>query len=191
MPLACPACWCSVGSAPPRETVRAVVGERPNYIAADLRSLYDRADLLRVGPHQAWRIEIGEAAVTIHNTGSRAEGLADGGAGHRERGVELEPHRPAVRDRRRRLRRPKGTGAVVPADVTRSTSVNPDMSTEPDEIRARIAALLADLPDVEGAASADVDIDSLAAKLEEAHDLLVYALESVEKGPAATETPDG
>jgi glycerol 3-phosphatase-2 len=52
------------------ETVRAVISERPNYIAADLRSLFDRADLLRVGPHQAWRIEIGEAAVTIHNTGS-------------------------------------------------------------------------------------------------------------------------
>jgi hypothetical protein len=64
------------------------------------------------------------------------------------------------------------------------------MSTEPDEIRARIAALLADLPDVE-TDPADVDIDSLAAKLEEAHDLLVYALESVEKGPAPTETPDG
>ena len=51
------------------ETVRAIISERPNYIAADLRSLYDRADLLRVGPHQAWRIEIGEAAVTVHNTG--------------------------------------------------------------------------------------------------------------------------
>ena len=52
------------------EAVRAVIGERPNYIAADLRSLYDRADLLRVGPHQAWRVEIGEAAVTVHNTGN-------------------------------------------------------------------------------------------------------------------------
>jgi glycerol-1-phosphatase len=52
------------------EAVRAVVGERPNYIAADLRSLYDRADGLRVGPHPAWRVEIGEAAVTVHNTGT-------------------------------------------------------------------------------------------------------------------------
>ena len=65
------------------------------------------------------------------------------------------------------------------------------MSTEPDEIRARIAALLAALPDVEAVDAADIDIDSLAARLEEAHDLLVYALESVEKGPAASETPDG
>jgi hypothetical protein len=69
------------------------------------------------------------------------------------------------------------------------------MSTEPDEIRARIAALLAELPDIEGPGSADVDIDSVAARLEEAHDLLVQALESVEKGPARqpepSETPNG
>ena len=60
------------------------------------------------------------------------------------------------------------------------------MSTEPDEIRARIAALLAELPDIEGPGSAEVDIDSVAARLEEAHDLLVQALESVEKGPATS-----
>ena len=73
--------------------------------------------------------------------------------------------------------------------------MNTDMSTEPDEIRARIAALLAELPDIEGPGSADVDIDSVASRLEEAHDLLVHALESVEKGPtpepAASEAPDG
>ncbi len=64
------------------------------------------------------------------------------------------------------------------------------MSTEPDEIHARIAALLASLPDVDAIDPADIDIDSLAARLEEAHDLLVYALESVEKGPAPSETSD-
>jgi hypothetical protein len=64
------------------------------------------------------------------------------------------------------------------------------MSIEPDEIRARLAALLAELPDVDGPGSADVDIDALAARLEEAHELLVHALESVEKGPAPAETPD-
>jgi hypothetical protein len=64
------------------------------------------------------------------------------------------------------------------------------MSTEPDEIRARIASLLAELPDLEGAGVAEVDIDGVAARLEEAHDLLVQALESVEKGPARSETPD-
>ena len=62
--------------------------------------------------------------------------------------------------------------------------MNTDMSTEPDQIRAQIAALLADLPDpaAEGVELADADIDLLAARLEEAHDLLVRALESVEKG---------
>ncbi len=58
------------------------------------------------------------------------------------------------------------------------------MSTELDQIRAQIAALLGDLPDpaAEGVELADADIDLLAARLEEAHELLVRALESVEKG---------
>ncbi|MDA4107554.1 hypothetical protein MHOL44478_09810 [Mycobacterium holsaticum DSM 44478] len=59
-----------------------------------------------------------------------------------------------------------------------------DMSTDPDQIRAQIAALLADLPDPaqDGVELADADIEALAARLEEAHELLVQALESVEKG---------
>ncbi len=65
------------------------------------------------------------------------------------------------------------------------------MSTEPDAIRARIAALLAELPDLEGPGSAEVDIEGVAARLEEAHDLLVQALESVEKGPATSGAADG
>jgi hypothetical protein len=62
--------------------------------------------------------------------------------------------------------------------------VNNDMSTDPDQIRAQIAALLAELPDVadDDADLADADIDNVAARLEEAHELLVHALESVEKG---------
>lgn len=62
------------------------------------------------------------------------------------------------------------------------------MTTEfdqhPDQIRARIEALLAELPgeaELAGA-SAQADLDELARRLEEAHDLLVRALESVEKG---------
>ena len=54
------------------------------------------------------------------------------------------------------------------------------MSTEPEQIRAGIAALLADLPDLEAGGLEDTDIDAVAVRLEEAHDMLVRALESVE-----------
>jgi hypothetical protein len=65
--------------------------------------------------------------------------------------------------------------------------VNSEMSTDPDQIRAQIAELLADVPDPAQEGSnfdelAKSDIDAIAARLEEAHDLLVRALESVEKG---------
>jgi hypothetical protein len=61
------------------------------------------------------------------------------------------------------------------------------MSTDPDQIRAQIAELLADVPDPADESSnfdalAESEIDTIAARLEEAHDLLVRALESVEKG---------
>jgi hypothetical protein len=55
------------------------------------------------------------------------------------------------------------------------------MTTDPDQIRSEITSLLAVLPDPD---SADADVDVIAARLEEAHDLLVQALESVEKGPS-------
>ncbi|MGW0160769.1 hypothetical protein ACWDUN_15800 [Mycobacterium sp. NPDC003323] len=62
------------------------------------------------------------------------------------------------------------------------------MSTDPEQICAGIAALLADLPDVESGGLEDADIDAVAARLEEAHDLLVRALESVEgRGDATRE----
>ena len=62
--------------------------------------------------------------------------------------------------------------------------MNTDMSTDPEQIRARIAELLADLPDPaqEGVNLTDADVELLAARLEEAHDMLVQALESAEKG---------
>lgn len=58
------------------------------------------------------------------------------------------------------------------------------MTTNPEHIRDEIVALLSDLPDVtaEGVDLAALDIDAVAARLEEAHDVLVRALESVEKG---------
>jgi hypothetical protein len=58
------------------------------------------------------------------------------------------------------------------------------MTTDPDQFRTEIAALLSDLPDIsaDGTDPATLDIDAVAARLEEAHDVLVRALESVEKG---------
>ena len=59
---------CGVSTAD--DTVRAAVGQRPDYIARDLRSLCAGGDILRVGPHPAWHIDIGSTAVTVRSTGS-------------------------------------------------------------------------------------------------------------------------
>lgn len=58
------------------------------------------------------------------------------------------------------------------------------MSTEPDQIRSRIEALLAELPgDAElSELPAQADLDEVARRLDEAHDILLRALESVERG---------
>lgn len=58
------------------------------------------------------------------------------------------------------------------------------MNTESDEVRARIGALLAQLPGEAELAElpAHSDLNALALRLEEAHEVLVRALESVEKG---------
>lgn len=58
------------------------------------------------------------------------------------------------------------------------------MTTDLERIRAEVAAMLAELPDTTGEDTdlAALDIDAVAARLEEAHDVLVRALESVEKG---------
>jgi glycerol 3-phosphatase-2 len=58
---------CGVSTA--AETVRAEVGQRPNYIAEDLRSLSARADSLRIDPHPAWNVDVGPSAVTVRSTG--------------------------------------------------------------------------------------------------------------------------
>jgi len=51
------------------------------------------------------------------------------------------------------------------------------MTNDPDEIHAQVAELLGEHTDL-----AEPDLDAVAARLEEAHELLVHALESVEKG---------
>jgi len=56
------------------DTVGAAAGERPDYIGADLRSLHDHADSLRVGPHPAWHVEVGPSAATVRSTGRDPEG---------------------------------------------------------------------------------------------------------------------
>ncbi|MFZ4372654.1 MAG: hypothetical protein ACOYO2_05435 [Mycobacterium sp.] len=61
------------------------------------------------------------------------------------------------------------------------------MNTDPQQIRAQVEAVLVDLPSLDlefsDSATADVtDIDAVGRRLEEAHQILVDALESVEKG---------
>ncbi len=51
------------------------------------------------------------------------------------------------------------------------------MINDPDEIRARVAELLGEHTD-----ACESNLDAVAARLEEAHEVLVHALESVEKG---------
>lgn len=55
------------------EMVRAVPGERPDYLAADLRSLHDDADTLRVAPHSAWRVDVDGNRVTVHANGASTD----------------------------------------------------------------------------------------------------------------------
>lgn len=61
------------------------------------------------------------------------------------------------------------------------------MNTDPQAIRDHVEAVLADLPHLDPDAPADenggeADIDAIGRRLEEAHQILVDALESVEKG---------
>ncbi|BBX08315.1 hypothetical protein [Mycolicibacterium aichiense] len=62
--------------------------------------------------------------------------------------------------------------------------MNGDMNADPEQIRAAIDAVLAQVPSVDpdSVDVADVDIDAVGRQLEEAHQILVNALESVEKG---------
>jgi hypothetical protein len=57
------------------------------------------------------------------------------------------------------------------------------MNTDPEEIRARIDAILAELPNPADPdkMSSEADLEELARQLSEAHDMLVQALESAEK----------
>ena len=63
------------------------------------------------------------------------------------------------------------------------------MSNDADQVRARMNVLLGELPEIapddvghHSMNQDDLDLDDVARRLEEAHDVLVQALESVEKG---------
>jgi HAD superfamily hydrolase (TIGR01450 family) len=51
------------------EMVHAIPEERPTYLAPDLRSLHSEVAAVEIGPHPAWKVEIGPRAVTVHSTG--------------------------------------------------------------------------------------------------------------------------
>jgi hypothetical protein len=59
------------------------------------------------------------------------------------------------------------------------------MTTEPEQIRAQVEAVLAELPELDDSGPADLadtEIDAITSRLSAAHDMLVRALESAEKG---------
>ncbi|HUE33557.1 MAG TPA: hypothetical protein VMQ38_11810 [Mycobacterium sp.] len=61
------------------------------------------------------------------------------------------------------------------------------MNIDPDQIRAEIGALLAQLPDPGDAENLEngpslAKLEAIARRLSEAHDVLLQALESAEKG---------
>jgi hypothetical protein len=58
--------------------------------------------------------------------------------------------------------------------------------TDPEHLRTEFEALLAAVPEPDAPGT---DIEELATKLEEAHDVLAQALRSVERNPAATSAP--
>lgn len=65
--------------------------------------------------------------------------------------------------------------------------MNGAMNTDPQQIRVQVDALLVELPRLDPDApetlfAHDADIDTVGRRLEEAHQILVDALESVEKG---------
>ncbi|WP_421845346.1 hypothetical protein [Mycobacterium sp.] len=58
------------------------------------------------------------------------------------------------------------------------------MTIDPDQIRAEIEAVVAQLPEIAAAEDGPglAELEDIARRLSEAHDVLVKALESAEKG---------
>jgi len=55
------------------DMVFAVPGERPNYVAPDLRSLDVHSDTIRIGPHPAWHVDVEPDGVTVTWTGQETQ----------------------------------------------------------------------------------------------------------------------
>jgi hypothetical protein len=55
------------------DMVYADPAARPEYLAPDLRSLDASSASLRIAPQDAWRVEVGPLAATVHSTGGDAE----------------------------------------------------------------------------------------------------------------------
>lgn len=50
------------------EMVHAIPAERPDYVGADLRALFEPATQLAIGPQDAWRVELDGDSVTVFAT---------------------------------------------------------------------------------------------------------------------------
>ena len=50
------------------EMVHAIPAERPDYVGADLRALFEPAAQLAIEPQEAWRVEVDGNAVTVFAT---------------------------------------------------------------------------------------------------------------------------
>jgi glycerol-1-phosphatase len=60
-----------------RDAIYAVPAQRPTYIGCDLRSLHQDADMLAIGPQQAWQVDTGEETVTVSACGDdNGDGLS-------------------------------------------------------------------------------------------------------------------
>ena len=55
------------------DMVYADAAERPNYLAADLRSLFADSGTLGIAPHPAWRVEVGPQEATVYSIGREAD----------------------------------------------------------------------------------------------------------------------
>ncbi len=56
-----------------RDAVAAMAGQRPTYLAPDLRSLHDDASRLAIVAQPAWRVQVSGAAVTVHSAEPNAD----------------------------------------------------------------------------------------------------------------------